>query len=87
MANHKSAKKRAKQTIKKTAVNKARRTSSKSIVKKIRIAIEEGNKALATELLPKAQSVLGKLAKVGVFKDNKAARVTSRLASQISKLQ
>lgn len=86
MANHKSAKKRAKQTIVRTERNKARKTTSKSTLKAIRTAIENKEKEAATALLTKTQAVLGKLAKLGVIKPNKAARITSRLATQVAKL-
>ncbi|MCK5882646.1 MAG: 30S ribosomal protein S20 [Bacteriovoracaceae bacterium] len=86
MANHKSAKKRAKQTVVRTERNKTRRTEMRTAVKKIREAIAKGEKDAAVQLLPEAQSTLRKLAKNGVIKQNTAARRTGRLARQIAKL-
>ena len=86
MANHKSAEKRARQTKVRTARNKSQESSVKSAVKKVRAAIEAKDKATASKLLQTAQSLLARLAKTGVIKDNTAARKTGRLASQINKL-
>ena len=86
MANHKSAKKRARQTIKRTLNNKVKNSRSKTILKAIRAAISGKDKGKAQELLPSVQAQLSKLARIGFIKPNKAARVTSRLSSQVSSL-
>lgn len=86
MANHKSAKKRSRQTVVKNARNTAQRSAVKTIVKKTREAIAEGNKESASTLLVTAQKLLSRLAKNNIIKANSAARKTSRLASQINKL-
>ncbi len=86
MANHKSAKKRSRQTIVKNARNTAQRSAVKTIVKKTRAAIAEGNKEVASNLLLTTQKLLARLAKNNIIKANTAARRTSRLASQINKL-
>lgn len=87
MANHKSSEKRAKQDIKKSAVNKSNESTAKTAIKKVRDAITAGDKKSAAELLKTAQSSLRKLAKTGVIKTETAGRRTSRLASQINKLK
>jgi len=86
VANHKSAKKRARQTIVRNTRNTIRRSSVKNAVKKLRLAITEGNKESAATLLVTAQKALAKLAKHGVIKRNSAARRTSRLASQVNRI-
>ncbi|PIP94652.1 MAG: 30S ribosomal protein S20 [Bdellovibrio sp. CG12_big_fil_rev_8_21_14_0_65_39_13] len=86
MANHKSAEKRARQTIKKNALNRSRSSIVTTVVKKVRTAITEGNKAEAQKLLPEAQKLINRLAKTGVIKKETASRKTSRLASQVQKL-
>lgn len=86
MANHKSAKKRNRQTIKRTLINKIQSSENRTLIKVIRTAISEKNKAKAQELLLKAQSSFSKLAQKGVIKANTAARKTSRLASQVKSL-
>lgn len=87
MANHKSSEKRARQDIKKNAVNKINESKTKTAVKKVREAITAGDKKLAAATLKNAQSELRKLAKSGVIKLETAARKTSRLASQINNLK
>lgn len=82
MANHKSAKKRARQTLKRNAVNKGKLTRARTIVKQLRTAIETKDKDAAAALLPKAQSALSKTH----LKPNTVSRRTSRLAQQINKL-
>lgn len=86
MANHKSAQKRARQTIKKTAINARRKTTVRTAVKAVREALTAKETTKAVELLPKAQSLLNKLVKSGVIKKKTASRKTSRLASQVSRL-
>ena len=86
MANHKSSEKRAKQTIKKTNINKRRESEVKTFVKKIRTAIAEKNKNEALKLYPVVHKLNDKLAQNGVTKKGNAARINSRLASQIAKL-
>lgn len=86
MANHKSAEKRSRQTVKRTERNKARTSQVRTELKKLRAAIAEGNKETATKLLVTVQSLLAKLAKSGIIKANNAARRTSRLACQVAKL-
>ncbi len=86
MANHKSAKKRARQTEVRSARNTAQRSAVKSAIKNTRNAITEGNKELASKLLLSTQKLLDRLAKKGIIKSNTAARRTSRLASQVNKI-
>ena len=86
MPHHKSAKKRVRQTIVKTAANKSQKTRTRNSIKKVRAAIEEGNKELAVTLLSTAQSLLARLSKKGIVKAGFASRITSRLSSQIKKI-
>ena len=86
MANHKSAKKRARQTVKRTLNNKVKNSMTKSGLKAIRDAISGKDKSKALELLPKVQTLLSKLARTGFIKPNKAARTTSRLSTQVNSL-
>lgn len=86
MANHKSAKKRIKQNETRRISNKWKTSRVRTEIKKLKAAIEEGNKANATSLLPAIQRLLAKLAKTSAIKKATAARKTSRLASQVSKM-
>lgn len=86
MANHKSAKKRAKQNIVRRERNKVQKSKGKSIVKKLRDAISAKNKELAQGLFKEAQAFLAKLGRKGVSTPQTASRKTSRLAAQLNKL-
>lgn len=86
MANHKSAKKRIRQTEKRRVNNKWKTTRVRTYIKKLRTAIEAKDKETATQLLPTVQSLLGKLAKSSALDKTTAARKTSRLSAQVSKL-
>jgi len=86
LANHKSAKKRARQTIKRTLNNKVKHSKTKTALKAIRAAISGKEKTKAQELLPSVQALLSKLAHTGFIKPNKAARTTSRLSTQVHSL-
>ena len=86
MPHHKSAKKRVRQTKVRTARNTAIMSEARTAIKKVRAAITEKDKSTAGTLLTGAQSLLSKLAKKGIIKQNTAARKTSRLASQIKSL-
>jgi small subunit ribosomal protein S20 len=86
MANHKSAKKRTRQTIKRTAINKARKATLRTESKKVDTAISSGDKKAAVEALKKADKVIQKTARKGTMHKNTAARRQSRLAKKVNKV-
>ena len=86
MAHHKSAKKRIRQTITRTALNKSQVSRVRSVIKAINTAVSEANKEVATSKLNEAQSLLRRLAKKGVIKLGQASRKTSRLQKQVNAL-
>ena len=86
MAHHKSAKKRIRQTITRTSLNKSQVSRVRSIIKAINTAVSEANKEVATSKLNEAQSLLRRLAKKGVIKLGQASRKTSRLQKQVNAL-
>ncbi len=55
MASHKSSEKRARQTVKRTAVNSARRSRMRGSIKKVEEAIKAGDKKAAADALRSAQ--------------------------------
>jgi small subunit ribosomal protein S20 len=83
LANHKSAKKRAKQSQVRRIRNKSVKTTLKNLEKKIRIAKEEGSEN-KDELLRKTQSAIHKAAKKGVIHKKTASRKISRLFKLIN---
>ena len=86
MAHHKSAKKRIRQTVRRTAVNRARTSRVRSHIKKVETAIASGDKKAAEAALKEAQPAFQRGAVKGVIHRNMAARKLSRLSSRIKKL-
>ncbi len=86
MANHKSAKKRIKQTIKRTERNRYYRTRMKNIVKAVRQAVEAGDKSAATEAFKIANKQLHHFVSKGFLKKQTAARKVSRLHKLVNSL-
>ncbi|MEX1060018.1 MAG: 30S ribosomal protein S20 [Methyloceanibacter sp.] len=86
MANTKSAKKAARQTIRRTAVNKARRTRLRSSVRKVEEAIASGNKEAAAAALKEAEPIIARTAQKGVVHRKTASRKVSRLAKRVRAL-
>jgi small subunit ribosomal protein S20 len=84
MPNIKSAKKRALQTTKRQLVNQARRSSVKTAVKKVMIAIESSDIETAKKLFIEAESKLAKARGKGLLHHNTAARKISRLAKKVA---
>jgi small subunit ribosomal protein S20 len=86
MANTKSAKKAARQTVRRTEVNKARRSRMRTSVRKVEEAIAAGNQAEAIAALKMAEPELIRAAQKGVVHKNNAARKVSRLVRRIKTL-
>ena len=86
MANIKSAKKRILTSEKKAAANKAVKSQVKTAVKKVRSAVEAGDKEAAKAALINASSVIDKAETKGVLHKNNASRKVSRLASFVNKI-
>jgi small subunit ribosomal protein S20 len=86
MANTKSAKKAARQTTSRTAVNKARRTRMRSTVRKVEEAIAAGNKEAALAALKEAEPILASTAQKGVIHPKSASRKVSRLTKRVASL-
>ena len=83
MANHKSALKRHKQSLKKAARNRAARTRVKNAIKAVRAAVLEKNPEKASSAFVNATSILDKTACKGVMHWKTAARKISRLAKAV----
>ena len=83
----KSAKKRMRVTKKKTAQNKRWKESVKNTIKNFEVAVEEGNKEEAEELLREAKKIIDKAAQRGIFHKNNAARKKSRLSKMYNELE
>jgi small subunit ribosomal protein S20 len=86
MANTKSAAKAARQMIRRTEVNKSRRSSLKAHVRKVEEAIAAGDKAAATSALAVAEPILARTAQNGVIHKKTASRKVSRLTARVRAL-
>ena len=86
MANIKSAEKRARQTQRRTLVNRVRLSRIRTVVKKVEAAIASGDKAAAHAALVAAQPELQRGAQKGVIHKNTVARKLSRLSARIKTL-
>lgn len=84
MPNNASAKKRVKQTAKRTLINKALRTKFRNATKKLYKAIEQGEEpASVNAMLGEAYSTLDRAAKVGTIHKNTASRRKARLTAKV----
>jgi small subunit ribosomal protein S20 len=83
MANTKSATKAARQTQRRTAINKSRTSQMKSSVRKVEEAIASGNKDAATAALAAAQPILMRSAQKRILHKKTAARKVSRLTARL----
>ncbi len=86
MANTKSARKAARQTIRKTEINKVRRTSLRNSVRKVEEAIASGDRTAASAALKAAEPKIMRAAQLGVIHKNNASRKVSRLMHRVAKL-
>jgi len=83
MANIKSARKRARQALKRHDRNFSLRTAARTAIKNVRKAIAAGDKAAAGAALDRSRSIIDSVAAKGVLHHNAAARHKSRLARAI----
>lgn len=86
MANTPSARKRIRQTERRTAVNKARRSRIRTFIRKVEEAITSGDPAKAAEALKAAQPEIMRGVTKGVIHKNTASRKVSRLAHRVKAL-
>jgi len=86
VANHKSAEKRFRQTVRRTEVNRARVSRIRTYTKKVETAIASGDKAAAAEAFKAAQPELMRGATKGVVHANTISRKLSRLSARIKAL-
>jgi len=86
MPNHKSAKKRVRQSEKRRTINRGHRTKVRTYIKKLRSVIDSGDKQQLDQILPEAISVIDKSIQKGVLHANAAARYKSRLTAQANQV-
>ena len=86
MANTKSAQKAARQTIRRTEVNKSRRSEMRTYVRKVEEAIASKDPKAAAEALSAAEPRLARAAQKGIVHKNAASRKISRLTKRVKVL-
>ncbi len=86
MANTASARKRIRQTERRTERNQARKSRMRTFVKKVEVALASGDKAQAAAAFKAAQPEMQRAAGKGIIHRNTVARRLSRLAKRIKML-
>ncbi|MBV8397275.1 MAG: 30S ribosomal protein S20 [Acetobacteraceae bacterium] len=86
MANTASARKRIRQTARRTLRNHARKSRMRTFVKKVEAAITAGDKQAAAAALRAAQPEMQRAAGKGVVHRNSVARKVTRLSARIKAL-
>jgi len=86
VANHKSAKKRARQSEKRRVRNRQYMSAVRTAVKKFNTALENSEaKSVLDGLFTTAQSILAKAGQKGLLHENNSSRRVGRLASALGK--
>jgi small subunit ribosomal protein S20 len=86
MAHHPSAKKRIRQTVKRTAVNRSRISRIRTFIKKVEQAVASGDPESARAALAAAEPEIRRGVNKGVLKLNTASRRISRLSKKVNEL-
>lgn len=84
MANHLSALKRARQTEKRTARNRANTSQLRTALRKFRQTLQSGKPAEAKAAFAGIASAVDKAVHKGVIHKNTAARYKSRLSARLA---
>ena len=86
MANHKSAKKRIRSNANRAKTNQSRISRIRTFIKKVEVAILNGNKDDAITAFKKAEPQIQKGVSKGVMHKNTAARKISRIAKAVKNI-
>jgi small subunit ribosomal protein S20 len=86
MANSPQARKRVRQTARRTAVNRSRVSQYRTQLKKMEVAIASGDQTVARAAFLLAQPVLMSGVNKGIVHKNTVARKISRLSRRIKAL-
>ncbi len=83
MANIASAKKAARQAVKRRASNTSQRSTLRTAIKEVRKAIAAGDKAAAKAVFQRSVSTIDSIADKDILHKNTAARYKSRLSAAV----
>lgn len=86
MANHESARKRIRQTAKRTERLRRVRSTTRTYMKRLRAAIQRNDKQAAKDSLNQVISQIDRAVSKGVFHRRTGSRYVARLASQVAAL-
>ena len=86
MAHHRSAKKRIRQTAKRTAMNRSRVSRIRTFVRKVEDALAKGDHAQARTAFAAAEPEIRRGVTKGVLHMNTASRKISRLSRRVKAL-
>ncbi|MBM3491466.1 MAG: 30S ribosomal protein S20 [Alphaproteobacteria bacterium] len=86
MPNTRSAEKRVRQTARRTAVNRDRKSRMRGFLRKVEEAIASGDAVAARAALKAAEPEVMRGAQKSIMHKNAASRRVSRLAQRIRKL-
>ena len=87
MANHFSALKRARQTERRTARNRANTSALRTQLRDLRESIAKGDKGAAEQVYRKTVSALDKAIQKGTLHENTASRYKSRLGARVGAMK
>ncbi len=86
MANTPSAKKATRKIVRRSEVNRSRRSRMRTFVRKVEEAIASGNAQAAAAALSEAEPLIVRAAQKGIIHRNTAARKVSRLSHRVRAL-
>ena len=86
MAHHRSAKKRIRQTIRRTEINRGRRSRVRTFIKRVEQAVAGGDAEEARKALQAAEPEIRRAVTKRVLKLNTASRRISRLSKKVNSL-
>jgi small subunit ribosomal protein S20 len=83
MANTASAKKAARKAVRRTLINKSRKSRMRTFLRKVDEAVTAGDATAAAAALSAAEPELMRAAQKGVIHKNTASRTVSRLVARV----
>lgn len=83
MAQHKSAIRQWRRSLRRNAINKRNKSLLRTQIKKLRAAIENKDSEAAKKILPETFSIIDKTVKKGTIHKNTGSRYKSRLSRQV----
>ena len=86
MANTSSAKKAVRKILRRTAVNKARRTEMRGSIRRVEEALAKGDPSAARDAFKVAEPLIARSAQQGIVHRKAASRKISRLSARLKAL-